>query len=175
MQKIRIIIAALMLITPFAASAVPIVENVQLDFASGAQWNGTITFNEGYQGMIDTDGYLTGGLYGYNEYFGWTWWLGTGQTNPYDNNGDGYLNDWLMNGTDGGSYSMYIGLSWQGNTLSGGGLQFIDLDNPYYNGNSAYSDVITNHQIHNVPEPGTLALLCIGLAGMALTRRRKKV
>jgi hypothetical protein len=90
------------------ASAV-IVESIHLDFASGAVFDGTVTFNDGYQGMIDTEGYLVGGSNGFNEYFHWTWWQGVGQVNPQDSNSDGLLNDWLMNGVDGGSYSMTMG------------------------------------------------------------------
>lgn len=166
---------ALVLLAGAASASATIIENVTLNFQSGATWNGTITFADNYQGMLDTDGMLTGGIHNYNHHTTWTWWQGTNQTNPYDSNFDGLLNDWLMDGTTGGSYSLYIGLSWDP-TLSviSGGIDFAPLSDPYYNGWAGTNDLITSFTNNSVPDTAsTASLLGLALAGVVLLRRRR--
>ena len=157
----------------FSSSASATVINVTLDFQSGAQFVGTITFSDTHTGMIDTDGYLNGGTNNFvNEYFHWTWWEGTNQANPNDSNSDGYWNDWLMNNTEGGNdYTMYIGLSWTGRVINSGGISFITVNDPYYNGNTVYSDLITSINQSGVPGPSSLILMLLGLLRFALVTR----
>ncbi|MFZ5842795.1 MAG: hypothetical protein ACOY3E_07820 [Pseudomonadota bacterium] len=158
--------AALMLCGQASAS---IVETVYLEFESGATWEGTITFNDGYLGMTDAEGWLTGGSNNFNEFFSWTWWQGTGQTNPQDWNGDGFFTDWLMNGTSSSDYTIYIGLAW---SVVDTQLTFALLSDPYYSGNNVYNDLITNVSTTGVTEPSALLLAGLGLGLLLMQRRR---
>ena len=94
-----------------SAAHANIVTTLHLDFASGAQYNGTVTFADGYAGMLDTNGTLTGGPYG-SIHFGWTWWAGTAQTNPFNADGDASTYEDILMTTDGPGYTDFIGLSW---------------------------------------------------------------
>lgn len=168
----KLALAALFSLAATQASA-SIVETVHLEFQSGGVYDGTITFNDGYQGMVDTDGYLTGGSNNYNEYFSWTWWQGTNQTNPQNYFGQGYM-DWLMNGSSNFSYTQYIGLTWDVNaSVLQGGLSLVDTHNSYSFGNAAYNDAIVSWSIGgtSVPESSGLLLLTLGLAGLAAQRK----
>ena len=152
-----------------------IVETVHIDFQSGAEFDGTITFSDDYSSMLDTDGYLNGGSNGFsNEHFNWTWWAGTGSSS-YDSNSDGLLNDWLMNGTASNNYSMYIGLSWDASVSSlAGGISFdTDVSSSYFNGNSVYDDLIVGFSTNAIPEPSVIALFGLGLVGIGFARRRR--
>lgn len=154
-----------------------VIEDVQLTFASGAVWEGTITFNDGFEGMIATDGYLNGGSYNFvNEYFSWTWWevTSSGTVNPFDYNSDGLYEDWLMNGSDESGYTMFIGLSWDETaSILNGGISFSLLSDPFYSGNLQYNDLLVSASTNAVPEPSTMLLLGSGLLGVvALNRRR---
>ena len=152
-----------------------LIEYVELEFASGAIWQGTITFNDGYEGMLDANGWLTGGSHGFNEFVSWTWWDGTGQSNPADWNVDGWYEDWLMNGNEGvGDYTVYLGLSWSASvSVDAGGIQFILLNDPEYSGNLAYNDLLIGWSATAVPLPSSLALLALG--GYLLLRRREQL
>lgn len=79
-------------------SEATIRETVHLDFESVGVFDGTLTFNDGYQGLTDAAGLLTGGSKSYNNTISWSWWEGKGYTNPSDSSGDGYYNDFLMSG-----------------------------------------------------------------------------
>lgn len=167
-------LAAMLLLAGGQATA-DIIEFVELEFASGATWQGTITFNDGYEGMIATNGWLIGGSHGFNEFLSWTWWDGTDQTNPQDYNSDGWYEDWLMNGTEGvGDFTVYLGLSWSASaSIDAGGIQFILLSDPEYSGNLAYNDLLIAWSAEPVPVslPGTLALMSFG-SYLMLRRRR---
>lgn len=168
MKFSRLLLFPLLLILS-SQSYATIIETVHLEFESGAEWNGTITFNDGYEGMIATEGYLTGGVHSFNEYFSWTWWHSTSQPNPQDFNSDGYYTDWLMNLAY-PDYTMYIGLSWDVlASVAAGSVQFVLLQDNYYSGNQAYDDLLTDYSV-DVPAPAGVGLIALGL--LALMRRR---
>lgn len=157
-----------------------IVTTLHLDFSSGAQYDGTVTFMDDYLGLIDTDGTLSGGSYG-SQHFGWTWWAGTGQPNPQDYDGDAATyEDILMSGDVVGSFVNFISFSWvHGNV---GDVPVLNLD-PLSNPSNNYwksvfgegRDTIVSGTFGNtVPEPGSLALLGLAIACIGLTKRKVK-
>jgi hypothetical protein len=162
-----------MMISGAGVASANIVEYVNLQFASGAQWNGTITFNDGYQGMIGTDGYVTGGAYD-GIYFTWTWLHGMSQANPFDSDGDGLYNDWLVEELAG--FGAIIGLSWDAATsVTNNAITFTLLDDAYYSGLDAGDLLVSyNTNPNPVPVPAAMVLLGSGLAGLAGARLRRK-
>ncbi len=149
-----------------------IVENVSLEFASGAVWNGSITFNDGYEGMIATDGYLNGGSNNHlNEHFTWTH-FGYYGPNPSDGNSDGLYEDWLKSD----SSSTEIGLSWDAAiSVANNAITFSFLTNPYISGINPNDLLVScNSNSNPVPEPATLLLMGSGIAGLIAARRKKK-
>lgn len=154
-----------------------IVTTLHLDFASGAQYNGTVTFADGYAGMLDTNGTLTGGPYG-SIHFGWTWWAGTAQTNPQDYDGDASTYEDILMTTDGPGWDNYIGLSWfHGAPGDAPVLNLSPLDFPsvnYWNSVASTGDLIVSGGFDNqVPEPASLALVGLALVAVVGARRRK--
>ena len=154
---------------------------LHLEFTSGATFDGTVTFNNGYAGMIGTSGTLTGGGYGTIN-FNWTWWHGTGQTNPRDFDGDASTyEDILMGGGAGApdfTFTRFIGLSWLiGAPGDAPVLNLVTRPVPnanYWNSiDGAGSDLIVRGAFgHTVPEPGTLALAGLAQVGAGALRRR---
>jgi hypothetical protein len=172
MKKLMLTLLTLCGAAYLPAASANVIRNVHLDFQSGATFDGALTFADGYAGLLDVAGTLAGGSYG-SQSMNWTWWVGTGQANPqdYDGNAATY-EDWLMNGTAGGSiatstYTHYIGVSW----YKTGDLTF-NLSAPVYNSGVDSTDRIVG--VRNVPEPLTLTMLGAGLIGLGLTRRRRK-
>lgn len=166
-----------------------IIETVELNFASGALWEGTITFNDGYEGMIGVSGYLSGGTNNYSDVYFYLTSVEGINPNPFDSNNDGFYDDFLW-----GDYNyilpVTIGLSWKKNA-NFFSLQL--LENSYYSGifdshntESGVFDKLESWSIISsthipepdttspIPEPATLILFGAGLAGLAAVGRRRK-
>lgn len=143
-----------------------VVRELTLHFQSGARFDGTLVFQDGFQGLTGVDGLLTGPLYGQAP-ISWSWWAGTGQQGLREWDGEvATYEDWLVNGTP-DSWRYFIGLSW----YHGESELRLNLDTPstYYAGINSF-DRIVSLDIHRpLSSPTSLWLAVLGLAGVAGT------
>lgn len=158
-----------------APAQADVIRSLHLEFQSGAVFDGAVTFRDGFAGMLDVAGTLSGGSWGTKD-INWTWLAATGGANPGDLDGDlSTYEDWLLDGTGNANKTIFIGLSWFYPVVGDVPIIAASKDPPQFHAavksDWTYSDLIVSGRF-SVPEPGTLALL--GLAGLAATRRRKR-
>ena len=158
-----------------------VVTGLHLEFASGAVFDGSVTFTDNYGALIDVAGTLSGGSYS-PTFYGWTWWQGSSQANPRDYDGDASTyEDLLMAGAAAPGFTDYIGISWfHGSPGDAPVLNLNPGDNPsanYWRSVSSNQDVTVSGYFGNtaVPEPGSIALVGLALLGACVAGRRKAV
>jgi hypothetical protein len=152
----------------FSAASAAIDTTLHLDFASGATFDGVLTFSDTFDALIDVQGTLTGGSYGTSN-INWAWWVGRGANNVavnYDGV-SGTYEDWLMDGTPDGGYANFIGISWY---FPAAGALTLNLGADVYHAGVNSADRIVAYR---VPEPAALALFGLGLLGVGLMRKRR--
>lgn len=147
-----------------------VVAHLHETMQSGATFDGNLTFADDYSALLGVDGILSGDAYG-DDYFSWVWKVGTQQTAGNSTNIAGVRNDWLMDGTFETGYRNYLGLTW--NYPAGSLVVNLSPELQTYYAGVSDADRVVSAEVSAVPEPASVALLGLGLAGVAVVRRRR--
>lgn len=159
-----LIVLASLLLLPSSQAAVTL--QFHEEFASGATFNGSLTFSDNFDTLLGVSGTLAGGGYGTDQ-FTWTLLLGTSQNATavdWDGNPNTY-EDWLMGGSP-ASFSHSIGISWQF-PVTGSSPVFVlspMADVTYAGIDGADVASAYSFQSASAPEGNSCAMLLIGAA-----------
>ncbi len=148
-----------------------VTDSIFLSYASGATFNGTLVLSNDFSSILSLDGTLTG--YDPNTYG----FLGCCFTDTISVPFQSLFNYNLAPNTffavvpDAGFNFIDFGYSYDssGITLNPGDVEFVPVVG---NNNIDYTDALVSGSVRPVPEPGTVALLAVGLLGLAVTHRR---
>lgn len=158
------------------------IRTVEMTFASGATFSGTVTFEDDFSKVLDVDGKLFG--YQYEDGFGYSGtgydeinWIRNSGTN-YSSAGGSTYHTYLMDGP-GDGYTATSEYRW----FIGFGYDYSDLTNIVL-ANVSGVGVAVNHfdrlvmgsieNIAPVPLPAALPLFLAGLAGLGFVGWRKR-
>lgn len=169
----KFIIALFALATSIAAEA-SVVRNVEMNFQSGANFSGDVTFADDFSSVLGVDGVLTGYQGNTTGYVGsgsttinWIWANGL----DFAAGANVYGTFLMDNGTTFGNYANWIAFTYD----------FSDINNLVFSGDVYgnmidYQDPMVDGNIGgtSVPEPTPLFLLGLGLLAAALPRSLKK-
>lgn len=174
MKIIKTLAVALPLaLTSFSAFAA-VDKNVQLNFASGAQFSGVVTFADSFASVLAVNGVLAGYQPSHHGYLGagstaisWLWSGGSNFASAANTFGT-FLMD---SGSLYGSYSNWISFTYDYSDPVN-----LTLSSNSYGNQVNYNDNLVSGfigSISPVPEPETYAMLLAGLGLMAGAVRRR--
>lgn len=153
-------IALPLALTSFSAFAA-VNKNVQMNFASGAQFSGVVTFADSFASVLGVNGVLAQGTD--STAISWLWNGGSNFATAANTFGT-----FLMNGTNTSNYSKWVTFTY--NYSNPANLTF---SSDSYGNNVNYSDNLVSGSISAVPEPETYAMLLAGLGLMGGIARRR--
>ena len=138
------------------------IRQVTETFSSGATFDGQVTFTSDFSNVTAVDGWLVGGTYG-ADHINWIW-------NPSANFGGGASlgGNFLMSGVQ-PAWTNFVTFTW--NYSDTNNLTFASGS---YGNNVNYGDSAVSGTISNIPEPGSLLLLVVGIFGLAAIQRKQK-
>ena len=151
-------------------------DDVNLTFASGATFTGTVDFANDSSSITRVNGILTGYEYGISGYTGvgsdsinWVWGLCGNCSGLSGDQFGNLLMDGIPFGDGFGDYSNFIAFTYDYTNapslvLDTAGNIGVDVD---------FQDFLVSGSVTPTPEPGPILLLGSGLLGMAVLVRRK--
>ena len=154
------------------------IDNVVLDFESGAVFTGQIDFANDYSSITGVNGTLTGYEYGISGYTGvgsdavsWVYGLCGNCSGLTGDQFGNLLMDGTPDGTGGGTYYNFIAFTYD--YTNAPNLVLLPLS-----GNIGtdvdYGDFLVSSSITPAPEPGSIALLGSGLLALACLVANKR-